>query len=446
MAKINNKGFSLVEVIVAIAVFAILIIPLTTQLISAISTNKETTKNQYAAEMAEELMENFKVCDLNDTITISDGDASSSSEYVFNKNATSEINSITLPDSSTVSYTVDTYTCNDVAIGTDFEKYTCVVTVSSAPYAVSSKGYVYDSKTQSYKIDGEGNAIETRPATGTIRNLDNKQVAIITGATYTGQNSGVSENNLDNQAYEHFKDVKLDLIKNYTVYYNQYLSGDNIFSSDSFNKYTTIRISKSGSKYVIECEVRYEDQTKIAVIAADYTSNSKNIFKPDGAYGNGVVYRQEFDEIPPIYLLYEPAIYNGKYCSEDYITIDNSSLVGDNVTPKIYIFETASNIDKDYEDIICQQFGVTDIEQLVYRNSEHKVTQKNVKVRVNLEAGDTNKLKVYSNFVTDNLNSDINVMDVSQDENDSIYLYDINVTITDSEGHETKISGTRGKE
>lgn len=60
MAKINNKGFSLVEVIVAIAIFAILIIPLTTQLISAVNTNTKTTKKQYAVEMAEELMESFQ--------------------------------------------------------------------------------------------------------------------------------------------------------------------------------------------------------------------------------------------------------------------------------------------------------------------------------------------------------------------------------------------------
>lgn len=50
MAKNNNKGFSLVEVIVAIAVFAILIVPLTSQLIGAIRTNETSKKKQYAIE------------------------------------------------------------------------------------------------------------------------------------------------------------------------------------------------------------------------------------------------------------------------------------------------------------------------------------------------------------------------------------------------------------
>ncbi len=443
MAKINNKGFSLVEVIVAIAIFAILIIPLTTQLISAVNTNTKTTKKQYAVEMAEELMESFKVCDLKDDITISDGDATSSSEYVFSKTATEKKN-ITLPDTSAVQYTVDTYECNDIAIGGNFETYTCKVTVNSAAYAVSSKGYVYDRETNACKVDDSGNYIKTNPATGTIRNLDNKQAAIITGATYTGQGSSVSENNLDNQAFEHFRDVKLDILKENKVYYNQYLSGSDYFSQDYFNKYTTIKVSKVGAKYMIECIVRYEDQAQLAVISAKYATDAKNVYYPDSAYGNGVVYRQEFDELPPIYLLYAPAIYNGAYCPRDYIRIDNS--LAPDVTPKVYIFETASDIKADYEDIICQQFGVSDLSQLVYQSSKYATNQKKVSVRVNLEAGDADKLKVYANFNTDKANSDINVLDMSEDENDSVYLYDISVTLTDSEGHKTTVSGTRGKE
>lgn len=443
MAKINNKGFSLVEVIVAIAVFAILIIPLTTQLISAVNTNKKTTKKQYAVEMAEELMENFKVCDLTDSITVSDGDATSSSEYVFSKTST-EKKTITLPDASIAPYTIDTYTCNNIAIGSSFEKYTCTVTVNNAAYSVFSRGYVYDGEKNVCKKDSDGNYITTKPATGTIRNLDNKQAAIITGATYTGQGSGVSENNLDNQAFEHFKDIKLDLLKENKVYYNQYLSGSNYFSADYFDKYTTIKVSKNGSKYVIECIVRYEDQTKLTLISANYTAGAQNLYKPDTAYGNGVVYRQEFDELPPIYLLYAPAIYNGAYCPSDYITIDNS--LAPDVTPKVYIFETASEIEDVYKDIICQQFNVTDPSQLVYQNSQYAMNQKKVSVRVNLEAGDADKLKVYANFDTDKANSDIDVMDMSKDENDSVYLYDISITLTDSEGHKTTVSGTRGKE
>ena len=45
MTKKNNKGFSLIEVIIAVAVFAILIVPLTSQLISAVNINKKSNNN-----------------------------------------------------------------------------------------------------------------------------------------------------------------------------------------------------------------------------------------------------------------------------------------------------------------------------------------------------------------------------------------------------------------
>lgn len=64
MTKKNNKGFSLIEVIIAVAVFAILIVPLTSQLISAVNINKKSTKKQYAIDKAEQIMESFKTADM----------------------------------------------------------------------------------------------------------------------------------------------------------------------------------------------------------------------------------------------------------------------------------------------------------------------------------------------------------------------------------------------
>ena len=109
MAKNNNKGFSLVEVIVAIAVFAILIVPLTSQLIGAIRTNETSKKKQYAIEKAEEIMEQFKVCDFSKDIRIPDGN--STGDYLFTL-SNSEKKSMSLPNGKTVDYSIDTYKCN----------------------------------------------------------------------------------------------------------------------------------------------------------------------------------------------------------------------------------------------------------------------------------------------------------------------------------------------
>lgn len=50
MVKSNNKGFSLVEIIIAAAIFAILIYPITNALITATKTGTKSTKKQYAVE------------------------------------------------------------------------------------------------------------------------------------------------------------------------------------------------------------------------------------------------------------------------------------------------------------------------------------------------------------------------------------------------------------
>lgn len=440
MAKNNNKGFSLVEVIVAIAVFAILIVPLTSQLIGAIRTNETSKKKQYAIEKAEEIMEQFKVCDFSKDIRIPDGN--STGDYLFTL-SNSEKKSMSLPNGKTVDYSIDTYKCN-LSLGEEYEKYACEVQVNSLAYAVLSGGYVWDSEKNTFKKDSKGNPVRASEATGDIRNLDNDQAAIISGATYLGQNSGVEGNSLDNKAFQYFQDAKLDILKKYDVYYSQYLSGADYFVNDSFNKYTDIKVEKKDGKYVVSCVVHYEDNTKLGIIKSAYAASGTNVYYPDTIYGKGVVYEKEYDMLPPIYLLYVPAVYNGAYCPVDNISVDTSGLAeGDKA--KIYVFETAAEIDDKYKDIICKQFGVDDVEDLVYKNSKYTLNQKNVKVRANLAGGTLDNFDMFANFKIDQANSDIQVKSTDDDTSDNVYMYDIKVTLTDSDKKKTEVTGTRGK-
>ena len=99
MVKSNNKGFSLVELIIAAAVFAILVYPITNALIAATKTTSTSTKKQYAVEKAEEIMENFKTADLGDKVALPDDNGTKT--YTFNK-GTSTKESISLPNSNSV--------------------------------------------------------------------------------------------------------------------------------------------------------------------------------------------------------------------------------------------------------------------------------------------------------------------------------------------------------
>lgn len=447
MAKKNNKGFSLIEVIIAVAVFAILIAPLTAQLISAINVNTRSTKKQYAIEKAEEIMESFKTADMKGS-AISIPDGNSTGNYNFSLDS-SEKKTYTLPDGKgNVDYHINTYSCSDISLGGEYEKYKCTVTVNDIAHAVATKGYVWDASTNDLKKEGS-DYVRLTSAVGTVRNLDNKQSAIIAGATYMGATSGVEGNSLDNQAASYFKDQKVDILKKYPVYYNQYLSGSAYLDNDTFQKTTTIKVTKKSSSYIVQCFVEYKDQPALGLINAEYTSGKADaVYKPDGKYGEGIVYQQEYKTLPPIYLLYAPAVCNGAYCNNDYIKIETSGL-DDNEKAKVYLFETIASIDSKYESIICDTLGVTSIDSLVYQSSSHTNSPSSVKVYVNLAgSGSMNQVEAYSNFSTEYDSSDatsIKVKDTSDDTSDETYLYDIHVTLTDSKDNKTEISGTRGK-
>ena len=432
MVKSNNKGFSLVEIIIAAAIFAILIYPITNALITATKTGTKSTKKQYAVEKAEEIMENFKVADINGNVNIPDDNGTKT--YSFSK-GTSTSKSITLPNSKKAVYSDTTYTCNDVSIGKSFETYTCQVDVNDAAYQVLKNGYVLTGLDggATFKSDGSG-AIQTNATeSGTIRNLDSKQSAIIIGATY---NVAATGSNLDNLAYQYFLDAKLDVLRKYDVQYNHYLSGGGTFDEDHFQKNTKIKISKLGSTYTVD--------TTVSVIRSEYESSGNNVYKPTTLYGDGIVYKQEFTNgLPPIYLLYVPAIYNGSYCTTDTITVDNSGISED---AKVYVFETTAELGDTYKKIIREQFKVSNVDDLTYTNASKNTKMSDVKVRLKLAAGaKATNLNVYANFDFDNENSDYAVERLSEDQSDSVYMYDITVTLTDSEGNKTTVTGTRGK-
>lgn len=468
MTKKNNKGFSLIEVIIAVAVFAILIVPLTSQLISAVNINKKSTKKQYAIDKAEQIMESFKTADMSSSaISIPDGNSTGS----YNFTCTSETTKTTdneIAGIKKVNYTVKTYTCNDISIGGNYAKYGCTVTVSDLAQQVAALGYIWDPETGDAKKDAKKQYIKISSAVGTVRNLDNKQAAIIAGATYTGDTGTADGNNLDNQASSYFMDEKTDLLKQHTTAYNQMLtvSKEAYWGNDTFTKTTTIKIFKTeDDMYRVQCLVSYKDSTKVGVIRAAYENGTNNVYKPASANGDGIVYQNDYETLPPIYLLYIPATSNGDYVSRDYINIDTSKLKKEEKV-KVYLFQTVAKIDDKYVDIINQTLQAEkkaedrSIEDLVYRNESSLNSASSVRVRVNYESEgsalvypkDRTKIEnmsgitdVFANFKTDEANSTVNVQDTAKDQSEETYMYDIMVEMKQTDNNEkTIISGTRG--
>ena len=59
-AGMNNRGFSLVEVIIAVAVLTILMAPIIQQIIQTLSTSAKAKERQYATENAEYVLNYFQ--------------------------------------------------------------------------------------------------------------------------------------------------------------------------------------------------------------------------------------------------------------------------------------------------------------------------------------------------------------------------------------------------
>lgn len=70
MRKTNNKGFTMTEVIVAVAVFLILAVPILSQLVISVKNNSKAKSSQYGINVAESEMELFKSVDLNNLAKI----------------------------------------------------------------------------------------------------------------------------------------------------------------------------------------------------------------------------------------------------------------------------------------------------------------------------------------------------------------------------------------
>ncbi|MBP3234125.1 MAG: type II secretion system protein [Eubacterium sp.] len=62
---LNNRGFSLVELLIAVAVMAILITPIVSQLVQTVNTSGQAKEKQYVVDNVENVVEQFRTVDTN---------------------------------------------------------------------------------------------------------------------------------------------------------------------------------------------------------------------------------------------------------------------------------------------------------------------------------------------------------------------------------------------
>lgn len=320
----KNKGISFIELLIAITIFSILIIPITTKLISSMEINSKSKEKQYVSDFAEQAMEYFKSYDFENVPTLTDEDGNK-----VQLTSSGKIENTITVIGKTVTYYDYEYSTS-LPLGPKNREYDCTVNLSTKDYALRAAGY-------EVAVDADGNetyvaatsTIEDPNAInlGNVKSLDGSVDAIFTDTA-----------NYDSSAENYIYASKIDRLKmlaeedpreGQPAYdnWNKYLDGTYKFDTNHIvDKTTRIVIEKSTTGYNVRCDVEYRDAYSeyqvdpVVYTVATYTYKNK----------------------PDIYLMFNQCMYNELYCN-DGIVIDNSN--AGNEDYNIYIIETYGDTD-----------------------------------------------------------------------------------------------------
>ena len=375
MNKFQNKGVTFFEIVIAVAIFAILMCPIVAKLIEAmkISDSAKVAQNKY--ELAENLIENVKnSSDFMPEQTV----VGTSTKYSLTKATTNSFlteitdGSVTkYPNSSDSSIHVAKYKKSD---GTETE-------IPYSDYVLTGKSKVGKQKKDCYyaisvsnegyaELQSEGKIVDNpnNSTLSTIENLDANKVALINGTI----------GNYDSTVTSAFMSQKLDILKvgdkNRWEQYTKQQAEIVAFPNDTVTRVVEVSVksgngdkTKGNQKYTVTCKLRYMENTDIMLKDGIYQNKPlKKYLKPI----EYVVYEKTFTgKLPHIYLMYNPCLYNSNYMENDYIVLDTSQMdpgESDEEKSKVemYVVETA------------EQFSET--AAAAYQDAYKEVTGKNV--------------------------------------------------------------------
>lgn len=377
MAKTNNKGFTLVEIIIAVAILSVLLTPVVKQFATTMETSRKAKALQKVNEQAVNEVEEFQMVSKED-LDKKYGNPTVHSNLPVTLYDTSG-NKIT----STLTYSAYEYTLADSLIGAKKDKYSNVVVLDDLSNKV--RAYGDESAEKHYKVaygltntelsnfgsgfelTNEGSIVEYDETTGFIKsivctdtnrnngtdvscipnpneenlgnmhNLDKNTVAMIMGDTSSFDSEAFST--LFSKAMDHLREIDYDSWQQalLNVDNESILSQDSMSNSKRLIKIymdETVDASSGENCYVVKVDVYYDYKYSL-IVEGKATGNFHDMV-------SFTVFSQKFftEEPPEIYFEYQPYCISDSntadavYQSDDYILIDN------NVdSSKLYIYK-----------------------------------------------------------------------------------------------------------
>ena len=370
MTKKKNAGFSMVEILISIAIFAILMIPIVSAIISSLNMTTESKELQYRNDFAEHMMEHIKAVDIDDIekqqYYLDIGTTAGSFESKKTEGEVAVEGTSPVEKLKSTKYTINGKT----RLGNKGSVYTYKVEVDNS-YYVNQR-----SKNKNF-MDPNNLAL------GIVEDIDYRKVALIDGTIL----------NYDATAAVSLRTKKMQKLKTDDyVGYQQMIEGKgtDIFRGDMAKRLTMIEISGEQDKgYTVKCTLYYVDLSQ---------------YMPEDDYVSYVPYAQTFKELPNIYLTYNPCYYNTDYATDDYVVVDTTGITdSEDEMPMINFFLV--EISSTYSQALIDSGALgekVDPSKQLYR-SDTKNGGERDKTKIHLAASvsavkDLNQINVYHNI------------------------------------------------
>lgn len=354
MKKANNRGVSLIEILIAVVVFTICITPIVMQLTTGIRIGNKAKDQQAATDYAKSIAETIKQLQLQEGYDSTNLSSLESALNITTGTLSAENTFYSIKQDGTTgsiipaNSTLKSYPGNSIAGGTNYNSVTDMYQILNAAnkslnaankealvrqYVFKGEANVeyrdYDVEitmnTEPYAIESLTNANYTDPNSVNLNNLsdlDSNNEALITRASNYDSTATVSFYNATIAALQR-SDSMEDQQKAVQI-----MNG-NATIGDSATKETIIEINpisdSTGNKYQITCNIVYTNTDPLGVLGTEKSHT----------YG---VFDQKFQELPDVYLMYNQFVYGTSF-QGDLITIKNNV----KEKAKVYVIRTVAD-------------------------------------------------------------------------------------------------------
>lgn len=401
----------MVEILIAIAIFSILMIPIVSGIISSMNNTTQAKTLQYRNEYAENMMEYVKQDSIENILSGSYLSSIGSYSPVVSANFYTEDGTDKTYGDKQKKFAAD-LTANGIATtvnetkvksgsGKNEVKYPYEEYTISGKVKLGTKHTVYSYKMEisnKYYAEKEAKGSFTNPnnlALGVVEDIDHTKVALINGTIA----------NYDASVSQAFLTKKLQILKEkepdwYEIYMQQ-ATDANMFVGDTVARLITIKVSGSLKKgYDVICKLTYHDNGESRPSIRDGLMNYKIEYVPFQYHYNPGT------ELPNIYVMYNACLYNGQFSKDDYIAFDTSEME-DDTDINCFIVETA---EKYSETLAEANEGLVDNTSTLYndnRNTDR--TRDEVSIHMVATSGSNlRNLRIYNNFDLDGSSVGIN--------------------------------------